>query len=285
MRLAVLSGKGGTGKTLLSVNLAALLEGAQYLDCDVEAPNGRLFFRPEVTDTKKVYVKMPMVNHEKCDGCRLCVDFCNFNAMAFIGNRVKVFEDICHSCGGCQLICPQNAIEEVDKPIGVIEKGLSEKTHVATGIMNIGQASGVPIVDGLIDIGNSHQGHVIVDCPPGSACIVMESIKDADHCVIVAEPTIFGVHNMKMVYELVVKMGKSVSVIINKSYGDDQQIIDFCTANAIPIHGVIAFDEKLGALGSEGRIAVREEVHYNKMFSKILEHLLKEVAHETASCS
>lgn len=278
MRLAVLSGKGGTGKTLVSVNLAAMMENALYLDCDVEAPNGRLFFKPEEVTVKEVTVKMPFVHHDLCTGCRTCTEFCNFNALAFIGGQVKVFEDVCHSCGGCALVCPVDAIEERDQVVGHIEMGVSGPTKVGTGVMNIGQASGVPIIEKLIGEGHKHDMEVVIDCPPGSACVVMESIKEADHCIIVAEPTVFGFHNMRMVVELVEKMKKPVGVVINKSYGLDQMLTDYCKDMNIPILATIAYDPIMAKLGSEGRILVREDETYKKIFGDILKQLDLEVA-------
>lgn len=285
MRLAVLSGKGGTGKTLVSVNLAAIMEKALYLDCDVEAPNGRLFFKPDQVATKSVTVKMPVVNHDLCIGCRACSDFCQFNALAYIGGKIKVFEDICHSCGGCALVCPTNAIEEKDLVIGHIETGVSETTKVGTGIMNIGEASGVPIIDGLIALSHQHEQQVVIDCPPGSACVVMESIKEADYCLIVSEPTVFGFHNMQMVVELTRKMQKQIGVVINKSYGDDAIIVNFCEAKNIPVLGIIAYDSVMATLGSEGTIAVRESLEYRQLFEGILNRLEEEVNHEATSNS
>ncbi len=289
MRLAVLSGKGGTGKTLVSVNLAAIMDNALYLDCDVEAPNGRLFFKPKDVTTKSVSVKMPVVNHDLCTGCRTCTEFCNFNALAFIGGKVKVFEDVCHSCGGCALVCPTNAIVEKDLVIGHIEMGSSQETKVGTGILNIGEASGVPIIDGLINLGHEHEeqlsNQVVIDCPPGSACVVMESIKEADYCLIVAEPTIFGFHNMQMVVELTQKLKKPIGVVINKSYGNDAMITDFCEEKDIPVLGIIAYDPVMAIIGSEGRIAVREDKNYRRIFEQILENIDGEVSYEAASNS
>lgn len=229
MNIAVLSGKGGTGKTLFSVNMAAASESATYIDCDVEEPNGYLFFKPEAIVEENVSVKIPEVDKELCSGCRKCVDFCKFNALAFIKKAPIVFGDICHSCGGCSLLCPENAITEKDKVIGKIEKGKSQGIDVYTGILNTGEVSGVPIIEKLLEENrksssngegsNNIEGNEklsIIDCPPGSACIVMESIKDADFCVLVAEPTAFGAHNLEMVYELVSLFGKQFGVVLNK---------------------------------------------------------------------
>ena len=285
MRLAVLSGKGGTGKTFISVNLASVLENALYLDCDVEAPNGRLFFKPENIESREIHVKMPKVNHDLCTGCRICTEFCQFNAMAFVNGQVKIFEDICHSCGGCSLLCPTNAIEEVDFPIGSIESGFSEDVDIQSGIMNIGQASGVPIIGAMIHDSHTHDGPVVIDCPPGSACVVMESIKDADHCLVVAEPTIFGAHNIAMVLELTEQMSIPTSVIINKSIGDDHLIEEVCQKCDVEIIASIPFEASLGEINGNGLIATRVNEDYRDLFETLVKTLNLEVPSEAITNS
>src|SRR5574344_792094 len=204
VKIAILSGKGGTGKTLVSVNLASIAEKSVYIDCDVEEPNGHLFFMPEKVREEIISVKIPVINESLCNGCRKCVDYCKFNALAFIKNKPYVFEEVCHSCGGCMLLCPEKAIGEQEKPIGKVQKGVSGNVTVHTGIMNTGEASGIPIIKKLLNESLSGKElPVFIDCPPSSACIVMESIKDADYAILVAEPTVFGVHKLSMVYELV----------------------------------------------------------------------------------
>ena len=141
LRIAVLSGKGGTGKTLVAVNLAASALRSTYVDCDVEEPNGHLYFKPVNPTSREIAVKIPVVDEERCNGCRVCVDFCKFNALVYVRGQWKVFETVCHSCGGCVLFCPQKALSEVEKPIGQIRAGLSENVTVLTGILNTGEAS------------------------------------------------------------------------------------------------------------------------------------------------
>jgi len=277
MKVAVLSGKGGTGKTLVSVNLAAVSLNAVYIDCDVEEPNGYLFFKPLELNTQSVSVKTPVVNHARCNGCRKCVEFCRFNALAYISQKVIVFNDICHSCGGCEILCPEKAISEEDKEIGKIEKGISLNVKVLTGILNTGEASGVPIIRKLIDEAQSDIDFTVIDCPPGSACVVMESIKDADYCILVAEPTLFGNHNIEMVYELVRLFNKPFGVVINKCLPGENLSEEFCTANNIPVLTKIPFSTELGTINSKGLIAVREEQKYRDLFLELFDKVTKEV--------
>lgn len=282
-KIAVLSGKGGTGKTLVSVNLAAVAKQAVYIDCDVEEPNGYLFFKPVDIQTEAVCVKIPEVDEIRCAGCRKCVDFCKFNALAFIKNKPYVFEEICHSCGGCVLFCPQKAFSEKAKSIGKIQEGKSQHVHVKTGILNTGESSGIPIIKRLLSRTAAEDDQLIfIDCPPGSACIVMESIKDVDYCILVAEPTVFGVHNLNMVYELVALFKKPFGVVLNKCLETDNPAEKFCQDKGITILGKIPFDSTLGMLNSNAEIAARVSNHYYSMFAAVLKTVIREVSHETA---
>ena len=281
LKIAVLSGKGGTGKTLVSVNLAYTAKKALYLDCDVEEPNGHLFFKPDNLTKEDVSVKIPYVNDYLCNGCRKCIEFCKFNALAYINNKVKVFSEVCHSCGGCIEVCPESAISEINKSIGKIEKGNLEDVTVVSGILNTGEASGVPIIKAMIDDENINEQVTIVDCPPGSACIVMESIKDADYCILVAEPTIFGRHNLKMVYDLVKLFDKPHGVVLNKCLEGHNPSEQFCKDNGIKILGKIPFDSEIGMINSNAEILVRKDIRYREMFSDLLKAVKEAVQNET----
>jgi MinD superfamily P-loop ATPase len=278
IEIAVLSGKGGTGKTLLSVNLAAVAEKSVYIDCDVEEPNGHLFFKPEIYYEENVTVKIPAVNESLCSGCRVCVNFCKFNALAFIKNKPYVFEEVCHSCGGCMLLCPEKAIGEKDKIIGKIRKGVSNNVTVNTGIMNTGEASGIPIIKRLLEESIPLENiPVFIDCPPGSACIVMESIRNADYCIIVTEPTIFGVHNLNMVYELVRLFNKPHGVVLNKCTGGENPAELFCKDKNIPVIGQIPYDKELGTLNSNAKIVAVESERFKILFTSLFDAIMKEV--------
>lgn len=286
MRVAVLSGKGGTGKTLVSVNLAAVAGDSVYVDCDVEEPNGHLFFRPKVFGSEQVMVKIPVVDATRCTGCRGCVDFCKFNALAYIQEQVVVFDEMCHSCGGCVLLCPEHALTEREKIIGEIQYGFSRETMVATGILNPGEASGIPIIKKMLAYAKAvGDAPMFIDCPPGSACIVMESIQDADYCILVAEPTLFGVHNLAMVYELVDLFKKPYGVVLNKCLSEENPAEIFCRQQGIKILGSIPFDAELGTMNSNACIAARESLVYREMFSSLLQTVLGEVRNETIADS
>lgn len=293
MRIAVLSGKGGTGKTFVSVNLAFAKGKSVYIDCDVEEPNGRLFLRPETRLLEKIDVMVPVVDAGKCTGCRKCVDFCKFNALAYIKDKLLVFPELCHACKGCVMLCPEKALSESSRHIGYIEHGVSESIEVRTGVLNTGEATGVPIIRNLLS--RKPQGEtIIIDCPPGSSCSVMESIKDSDYCLMVAEPTRFGIHNLDMVYRLVKLFKKPHALVVNKDMaghsasldcsqydpGDKSLIETYCKDNDIKIIASIPYDSELGLANSKGLVASAEYSHYLELFRKILESIEKEVHYE-----
>ncbi len=276
MKIAVLSGKGGTGKTLVAVNLAAASKSSVYVDCDVEEPNGHLFFKPDKIVREEISVKIPVIDHALCTGCRACVTFCKFNALAFINQKVKVFDAVCHSCGGCNLFCPEHAIHESDKIIGMVEAGMSKTVKVITGVLNTGEETGVPIIKKLISQIDEGSKTTVIDCPPGSSCMVMESIKEADYCVLVAEPTTFGVHNLKMVYDLVKLFKKPYGCVLNKCIDEPNPSEAFCTENNISIIGRIEFDKQLGIVNSNGKIVSRVDEKYREMFEALLRRIEQE---------
>ena len=270
MRLAVLSGKGGTGKTLLSVNLAAAADNAAYVDCDVEEPNGHLYFPSDKKQKTPVYRMIPHINPDLCTGCRTCVDFCRFNALAIAGTTVTVFDQVCHSCGGCRELCPTKAISEEPRLIGEVSDSRVGNIRVLSGELRTKEAFGIPIIKMLFKKLTPEDSFVVVDCPPGSACAVMESIQDADVCLLVAEPTIFGAHNLNMVVKLSRLFNKPIGVVLNKCEARENPSEVFCLANNLPILAKIPFDLEIGALHSEAKIAVAADPKYRELFTQIL---------------
>ncbi|HOA19073.1 MAG TPA: ATP-binding protein [Sedimentibacter sp.] len=276
MMIAVLSGKGGTGKTFVSVNLSFVADNSNYIDCDVEEPNGHLFFKPNIIKSEKVHVKIPNINNELCSGCRRCVDFCKFNALAYIKDKVHVFDEICHSCGGCMLLCPEKAISEKDKEIGEIQEGVFNNSNIYTGILNPGEETGVSIIKKLLKI-TDNKPYTFIDCPPGSSCSVMESIKDVDYCILVAEPTLFGVHNFNMVYNLVKLFDKPYGVVLNKCLDGENPAEKYCNEKNIKVLCKIPFEHELGNINSNAEIASEKNEKYKSLFSSLLKTIKEEV--------
>ncbi len=294
MKIACLSGKGGAGKTLTAVNLAAVAaymsfpagagspaEETQsietetkepappvvYIDCDVEEPNGHLFLKPEDIRESVVATMLPEFDPETCTGCRKCVDFCHFHALIQIRRTPIVFSEVCHSCGGCSLVCPEGAVREVPKTVGTLQTGRCGAIRVVTGNLQPGEPSGIPVIREAL---KQAEGVTIIDCPPGSACSVMESASDADYCILVAEPTAFGFHNFRMVHELVTLLGRTCGVIINKQDEPYEPLEAFCRENNVPVLARIPYDPELAALIAEGKVVSRERPEMRRLFTDIL---------------
>ena len=276
MKIAVLSGKGGAGKTFVSVNLAVAAEKSTYIDCDVEEPNGHLFFKPDNIKEKIVSTYIPDFDENKCNGCRECVDFCHFNALVYIKNKPKVFPEVCHFCGGCKLVCPTKAVSYKERPVGIMQVGTHNNINVVTGILNTGEASAIPVIKEILEKGKNSEV-VIIDSPPGSACSVMESISDADYCVLVAEPTSFGFHNFKMVHELVTIMNKKCGVIINKSDDEYSPLIEYCKEENVPILLEIPYNEDIARENARGNIASEVSENIKDSFKNVLSDIRKQV--------
>lgn len=267
MKIACLSGKGGAGKTFAAVNLAAAAGEATYIDCDVEEPNGRLFLKPQEVTRTTVSSLLPEFDSEKCTGCKKCVQFCRFHALMYVREKPMVFSEVCHSCGGCSLVCPEGAIKEKEKPVGVLEEGQCKNMRVVTGILNTGEASGVPVIRAALQ---KAQGLTVIDCPPGSACSVMESVMDADFCLLIVEPTAFGFHNFKMVHELVTLLDKKCGVLINKQDAPYEPLEEFCKTHHVPVLARIAYDPQIAALIADGGIAAEKDANIRGVFADLL---------------
>lgn len=270
MKIACLSGKGGAGKTLVAVNLASVLKAGTYIDCDVEEPNGRLFFKPQNVQTKIVSTLLPDFDATKCTGCKKCVQFCRFHALMYIKEKPMVFSEVCHSCGGCLLVCPEGAVTEKTKPIGMLEIGSYKGLRIVTGVLNPGEASGVPIIRQSLQ---KAEGATIIDCPPGSACSVMESVMEADYCVLVVEPTAFGFHNFKMVHQLASLLGKNCGVVINKQDESYEPLEKYCTENALPVLARLPYDSEIAKLAAAGEIVSEKNEALRSKFCEILEKI------------
>jgi MinD superfamily P-loop ATPase len=269
MHIAVLSGKGGTGKTTLSTNLAKAMNWA-YVDCDVEEPNGFIFLKPEMKEKRDVFIPIPKIDEEECISCKKCVQICQFNALAHTNEKILLFEKLCHGCGACVLVCPVNAITEEDRVIGEIGIGKSDDIDCMAGLLNIGEPMAVPIIHDLKNLLNEKP--TIIDCSPGSSCTVVASITDVDYAVLVTEPTAFGLHDLKIAVSLVRNMNIPFGVVINRVDEEENMIDLYCKDENIDILGRIPFSRKVATLYSQGKL-ILEDAEYKKILKEIGEKI------------
>lgn len=282
MIISVLSGKGGTGKTLVSVNLAAVLDNAQYMDCDVEEPNGFIFLKPELREKKKVKVKEPVIDKAKCLACGQCVEACQYNALALVKEKIITFPKLCHSCGTCLLVCPAEAIEERDREIGEIEKGSVGNLLCYQGKLNVGEPIAVPIIKQLKKLINPDK-NIILDCPPGSSCSVVNSIEGSNYCILVTEPTPFGFHDLQIAVSLVKKLGIPFGVLLNKNQIGQNIILSYCQKEKIDILGAIPFSQEIAKIYSEGKLLANHGHYWNRYFKDLGHRVLEVIEHEATS--
>lgn len=270
MILAIASGKGGTGKTTVAVNLALSADGpVRLLDCDVEEPNCHLFLAPEIAHRETVRVAVPVVNAAKCDGCGRCAAFCRFNALAALKETVLVFPELCHGCGGCMLVCPKGAIREGSREIGVLETGRAGDLAFAQGRLRVGEAMAPPLIRAVKK--RAAPGMLnIIDAPPGTSCPVIAAIRDADYVVLVTEPTPFGLHDLTLAVETVRRIGLPFGVVINRSDSGDDRVRTYCAAESVQVLAEIPEDRRIAEAYSRGVPAVRALPELRATFHTLL---------------
>lgn len=255
MQIAVASGKGGTGKTLLATCLVKVLadEKAVLVDADVEEPNAALAFMQPVETTEVVHRLVPEIDPESCTLCGLCAEVCAFNALVVLSDNVLVFKELCHSCGACSYLCPPQAISEKEHRIGVIEKAaLPGCGTLITGRLDVGEAQSPPLIKAGKEKAQG-AGLRIIDCPPGTTCAAIESIRDSDYCLLVTEPTPFGIHDLELSLEAVKLLGMPAGLVINRWQGDDQALLELSGRTGVPILTRIPFNTDLARAYMRGQ--------------------------------
>jgi MinD superfamily P-loop ATPase len=232
--VAVASGKGGTGKTTVAVSLALCAgTGTQLLDCDVEEPNAHIFINPKIRKREPVTMPVPFLDEKKCTGCEKCSGICEFNAIAFLKKPLFISE-LCHSCGLCVKICPEGAITEIKKDIGALEIGVKGNIDFVSGCMNVGTAMSPPVIR-AVKKRLENSAFRIIDCPPGTACPFVTSVKNSDFVLLVTEPTPFGLHDMKLAIKVLKQLKLPFGIIVNKSVSDSDCIGKHCSTEKIPL--------------------------------------------------
>ncbi len=238
MKVAIASGKGGTGKTTLATGLAHLLAAKDhlttYVDCDVEEPNGHIFLRPGIERSEDVSIPVPAIDQELCTNCGRCCEICRFNALACLPEKVMVFPSLCHGCGGCTLVCPEGAITEVPRVVGVVERGSAGELGFVQGRLAVGEAMATPVIR-AVKKAIPTEGVVILDAPPGTSCPVVETIRGVDWVVMVTEPTPFGLNDLKLAVGAVRKLGLTTSIVINRSDVGNSGVEDYCREEGLDV--------------------------------------------------
>lgn len=275
--IAIASGKGGTGKTTVAVNLAVVLEHhaepVTYTDLDVEAPNGGIFLKPDVQWQEDVTVPVPGFDPEKCKACGRCQDICAFNAIVQVKDKILFFPELCHSCGGCALVCPNGAIIEKPHTLGTIRGGASGDIGFMDGNMHTGQARSTPIIRALVERLPSPRWNIL-DCPPGTSCQVVASVQKADYVVMVTEPTPFGLHDLDMAVRMAWTMGLPCGAVINRDGTGCGGVESYCRDKGIPILARIPFDRSLAERYSRGEVLARQE----NWFTQKMEELFLQIS-------
>jgi MinD superfamily P-loop ATPase len=273
--ITVASGKGGTGKTTVAVNMALSLENVQLLDCDVEEPNSHILLQPTITETEPVYTKVPVISEELCVYCGKCSKFCAYNALFVAPKTVMVFPELCHSCGGCMLVCPKDAITETERQIGVIKKGEAKGVEIVYGELNVGEAMAVPLIRAVKNQMKNDKT-VIIDAPPGTACSLVASVHKTDYCILVTEPTPFGLHDLKITVQVLKDLGVPMGVVINRAGIGDRKVYEYCEKEKIPLLLEIPFSKKIAELYSRGVPFVAEMPEWKEKFLEILDTIKRQ---------
>lgn len=272
MIISVASGKGGTGKTTIAVNLALSLDCVQLLDCDVEEPNAHIFLKPKIVDTQTISIPVPKVDETKCNYCGLCAKVCAYNAIAVIKDNILIFKELCHGCGGCSLLCPQGAIGETNKEIGVVEIGEGNGVQFGHGRLNIGEAMSPPLIRAVKQNINSIRT-CIIDAPPGTSCPVIVAVKGTDFCLLVTEPTPFGLNDLELAVEAIRLMKIPFGVIINRADIGDEGVRQYCSRENIPILMEIPMDRKIAEAYSIGVPMVEKMPEWREKFRRLYERV------------
>ncbi|MGC9307445.1 MAG: ATP-binding protein [Thermoplasmatota archaeon] len=268
------SGKGGTGKTTVATNLALSVGNIHFIDCDVEEPNANVFLKADVTRQEDVTVSIPVIDEERCDYCGDCAAFCVYNALAVVPGQVLVFPELCHACLGCKLVCPRDAISFRERSVGVLEHGTAGDISFSHGLLNVGEIQAIPFIKALK---HNLDGDVIIDAPPGTSCPVIESVQDTDYAILVTEPTPFGLHDLRLMVDVMQQLGIPFGVVINRNGIGDAGVEDFCQKENIPVLMRIPQSTEIARLYSRGEAFATRHSQWQQRFRGLWERIQSEV--------
>ena len=274
MIVAVASGKGGTGKTTLAVNLASVIgAGVQLADCDVEEPNAHLFLAAATVCMQTITLPVPAIATDRCDGCGACARFCAYHAIVSFGTEPLVFSELCHGCGGCALVCPREAIGEQARPIGVVQTGRAGPVTLIQGRLDVGVATAPPLIR-AVKARLDPARPVIIDAPPGTSCPVVAALRGVDQVVLVTEPTPFGLHDLELAVAMVRSLGLGSGVVINRAGCGDDRVRAYCEAEGLPLLAEIPDDRRIAEAYARGALIVDALPEYRPLFVDLAERIL-----------
>ena len=285
MIISVASGKGGTGKTLVATSLALALKDkcrVQLLDCDVEEPNDHIFLKPVITSSQAVCIPVPSVDEAKCTYCGRCAEVCAYHAIVVLGEHVLTFPQLCHGCGACSYLCPEGAISEEPREMGTVEYGQSDGIAFVQGRLTVGEAMAPPIIR-KVKAKADNNSVVIIDTSPGTSCPVVQSIKDSDFCLLVTEPTPFGLNDLVLAVETVRELNVPCGVVINRAGLGDARVEEYCRKENIPILLTIPLDTKIARLYSRGVTLVEGLPEWQESFAGLFDGIM-EMIDERSRC-
>jgi MinD superfamily P-loop ATPase len=277
MILSIASGKGGTGKTTVAVNMALSLKNVQLLDCDVEEPNAHILLQPEIAEVTPVYKQVPQIREERCSYCKRCSTFCAYNAIFVAAETIMVFPELCHSCGGCSLVCPEDAIFETQNQVGNIKKGTVKGIELVYGELKVGEPMPIPLIKEVKRRINSEKT-VLIDAPPGTACPFVASVYPSDYCLLVTEPTPFGLHDVQIAVDVLDTLSVPYGIVINRAGIGDRRVYEYCDNKEIPILLEIPYHRTIAHLYSQGIPFVKNMPEWREHF-KQLYHKIKRYSH------
>jgi MinD superfamily P-loop ATPase len=281
MIISIASGKGGTGKTTVATNLALFLSSqksqeVQFLDCDVEEPNAHVFLEPEIEETRPVSLAVPKVDLRKCTLCGKCAEVCAYNAIVVLKKDVLTFPELCHGCGGCSLLCPEQAISERERQVGALEQGRAGLLRFVRGRLNIGEPMATPVIRAVKKT-SAEDGITIIDVPPGTSCPVIESVNGSDFCLLVTEPTPFGLHDLKLAIELLRKLKIKHGVLVNRAGIGDDRVQDYCDEEGVAVLAQIPYDREVAVLYSRGIPLWSSGERFREIFRRLWESIQTQI--------
>lgn len=276
MKIAIASGKGGTGKTTVATNLAIVVSesgnSVHLMDCDVEEPNCHIFVKPKIERKQAVTVPVPLIDEAKCTGCGQCVAICEYNAIVCIKKKVLIFPQLCHGCSGCWLVCPEKAISQGAREVGVVEHGPANGFLFTQGRLRIGEVMSPRLIKGVKTFADDSEV-TIIDCPPGTSCPVIEAVKGADYVILVTEPTPFGLNDLGLALDVVRELGLKYGVIVNRYQEENTSARDFCKERDVSIIAEIPDDRRVAEAYSRGAPVLIAIPRYREYFQALWEEI------------